>query len=411
MLLQDRITVTEGTDLRGRLAADAAFNFGMAGIRGIQGNMLLDRLLQIATRELKRKGHRASFPTRHMIEKFASVGALQQMEGTTENTTAKIFLSEVAKLSSNFESNSDKVQWHSDSSLLWLWRFSKRQPKPSGDLISRPFQRKILTELFENSTRPLIIDIGCGMGVSLLGLATCTEDYGLLPLSIPWSEYNYLGIDTNPLLVDYGNGVASRWGLSQHVKFISAPAQSYLDYVADEQQHSSYLGNIQLIMFQFPTPYQLSFQSKNQQLPKDAHSDGFLVTPELCKTIQKLLSSNCHGYLLLQSNCEDVAIHMRETVENMDTNIQLEDFGTNNTVLNEFHDESTIPKRTKQWLCYQIDKYGHSFRRARGSGWSNRPILPLRGRTETEIFHMKQNTPVHRCLFSFPPIHSKIDQE
>ena len=49
----------------------------------------------------------------------------------------------------------------------------------------------------------------------------------------------------------------------------------------------------------------------NAQLPEGAASDDFMVTENLLSRIHGILSENNNGRLLIQSNCEDVAIHMR----------------------------------------------------------------------------------------------------
>ena len=49
----------------------------------------------------------------------------------------------------------------------------------------------------------------------------------------------------------------------------------------------------------------------NAQLPEGAASDNFMVTEDLLSRIHGILSENNNGRLLIQSNCEDIAIHMR----------------------------------------------------------------------------------------------------
>ena len=49
----------------------------------------------------------------------------------------------------------------------------------------------------------------------------------------------------------------------------------------------------------------------NAQLLEGAASDNFMITEDLLSRIQGILSENDNGRLLIQSNCEDVAVHMR----------------------------------------------------------------------------------------------------
>jgi len=91
---------------------------------------------------------------------------------------------------------------------------------------------------------------------------------------------------------------------------------------------NSYPGWVALVMLQFPTPYR--FQGNNcdeeeddgtsddavvggfnAQLSEGAASDDFMVTEDLLSRIHGILSENDNGRLLIQSNCEDVTIRMR----------------------------------------------------------------------------------------------------
>ena len=49
----------------------------------------------------------------------------------------------------------------------------------------------------------------------------------------------------------------------------------------------------------------------NAQLPEGAASDDFMVTEDLLTRIHGILLEIDNSRLLIQSNCEDVAIHMR----------------------------------------------------------------------------------------------------
>ena len=175
--------------------------------------------------------------------------------------------------------------------------------------------------------------------------------------------------------------------MQERVHFCVASA----DDIAKELQ--SYPGDIKLTMLQFPTPFRLvsntdSEFNGNAQLPTSA-STGFMVTIDLLQSIWNLLVRS-DGKLLLQSNCEDVAVYMR--------NVACEKVGFNCLEVPDTVSEvdlslpsRRIPKRTQTWI-----ELGGS--RAYGFGWSKTPILPTKGATETEIAYNMTSTPIHRCL-------------
>eukprot|EP00978_Attheya_sp_CCMP212_P044344 scaffold307327_cov39-Attheya_sp.AAC.1 len=104
-----------------------------------------------------------------------------------------------------------KFGLHSTRPLMTLWRFSTRQRKQRAFLQSAAqhwgkqqlsqdgiddtksskqhdesatltVEQELTVEydwsnMFEDPTLPLVVDIGCGMGVSLLGLASLGQDY------------------------------------------------------------------------------------------------------------------------------------------------------------------------------------------------------------------------------------------
>jgi hypothetical protein len=447
--LKERLLVTQGTDLRGRLSADAAFNFAMAGVSGTVGESLLSSLLQVASNELKRSGHRKSFKANnifHMLEKIASTGILDFHNHSANNGTISYqnkFLSHTTTALQAKGYSSDtrgrEINFFDENSLMWLWRFSTRQPKSN---LLQPTQPSVsafpnFDELFDDPTKPLVMDVGCGMGISMLGLSTLSKqkhNYTDDVESGVWegengsnfwksNNFNFLGIDTNPLFTRFAKGVYSRLdtGTRRNVNFVASDALKFLEYTL-----SHYPGTVRMVMIQFPTPYRLKKSAitsikhaSNLQLPDS--NDGFMVTPQLIDiTYQLLAKSLSHekGYLLLQSNCEDVALKMRNMVlshpfnDNSWTKSKLVDFGLEHT-MTENDIIQTSNKRTRDWLeiCHNQqqkrpmteDRKQESaeVERAVGIGWSKGPILPLLGRTETEIHHMRNKAGIHRCLFSF----------
>ncbi|KAL7463180.1 hypothetical protein ACHAXS_003559 [Conticribra weissflogii] len=337
---------------------------------------------------------------------------------------------------------------HSDRPLLGLWRFSTRQRKQRsffqnaarhydnqfpGDGTVSPTTNKTddgregkrgqydWSSLFRNPTRPLVVDVGCGMGVSLLGLAKiCADDNGNInnskvvgdgsvyqthssDIPINWKECNFIGVDLSRLAIRYARGVNERWGLGHCLNFVVDPAEECLENII-----YSYPGEVKLVMVQFPTPFRfqcgdeddgdednegekgresVAQKGYNAQLPTDAKA-VFMVTEKLLSQIHNVISKN-NGMLLLQSNCEDVAVFMRNTA--------IEKCGFHSrdasypVVTSLDLSTANMPKRA-------LDYISMGGERAIGTGWSDRPLLPCGGRTETEVACMLDDKPVHRCL-------------
>jgi SAM-dependent methyltransferase len=241
--------------------------------------------------------------------------------------------------------------------------------------------------MFDDVTRPLILDLGCGFGISLIGLASLeqTADQS----SFDWSACNFIGVDLSSLSVQYAKSIARRWNLGGRLAFVVGSSDRLLEQV------KTYPGSVRRLLIQFPTPFRLppsvngsvtepSYNGGNSQLPKSV-SDGFMVTPHLLRQAFQVLRCSS-GELLLQSNCEDVAIWMRR-VACREAGFVVRDVGC--CVDTSITGRPT--KRTLDWVAMGGE-------RAIGAGWCSQPILPPIGRTETEIACMLNDTPVHRCL-------------
>jgi SAM-dependent methyltransferase len=258
---------------------------------------------------------------------------------------------------------------------------------------------------FHDMSRPLVVDIGCGMGVSILGLASMkdaasSEEVSIfqiltqkdgLNLSAFGETCNYLGGDLSQLTVNYARGIAKRWGIEGHVQFSRKPAIEVLHDVESLYPR----GRVALIMIQFPTPFKLLKRNEsnvdvgNQQLPSNEAS-GFMVTADLLRLAARLLKDT-GGYLLLQSNCEDVAVKMR-CIAVEEAGFECMDLKPTVTKLPGLDDpEQLLPLRSREW----IQMGGEC---PVGSGWIAKHVLPSLGHTEIEVNCMVQGTPVHRCL-------------
>ena len=164
--------------------------------------------------------------------------------------------------------------------------------------------------------------------------------------------------------------------------------------VASITVHISQYTTFTKIYFQFPTPFRftasildgLNEKGFNSQLPQDAASGDFMVTENLLSEMYSTLTKN--GKLLIQSNCEDVAVHMLNTARQV--GFKPLAFNPTTNPKSELLPRN-IPKRALDWQAYGGE-------RASGVYWSSLPILPEYGRTETEVACMLDGKPVHRCL-------------
>eukprot|EP00532_Pseudo-nitzschia_australis_P011988 CAMPEP_0168220136 /NCGR_PEP_ID=MMETSP0140_2-20121125/9030_1 /TAXON_ID=44445 /ORGANISM="Pseudo-nitzschia australis, Strain 10249 10 AB" /LENGTH=623 /DNA_ID=CAMNT_0008148759 /DNA_START=63 /DNA_END=1931 /DNA_ORIENTATION=+ len=383
-------------ELGGRTAADAALWFALAGSKDID---LFHGLADIASWELNRFGQRPSCRSKNIyqiLERFAAAGLtrhdkLEQVAHMCLLEKQQQEEHEMPKVNSDGFGNGDVskpsyLNLHSDRSLLLIWKFATKQKKQQSFLrsakknweeyresgihnatnyeiekisstvnkgIVRPQNERIVESsynwdgMFKDTSRPLVVDVGCGMGVSLLGLASTADEYPsekesarlLLGENMKWSDCNFVGVDLGALGIEYGRGVAHRWNLEGKNQFVIDSAEDFCQHLP------SYPGEIRCCMIQFPTPFRLQNKDGgNSQLPA-SKLDGFMVTENLLETIHSNLNPK-RGKLLLQSNCEDVAVWMR--------NLACRKVGF--TAIDDDNDDQTqalipqrIPQRTQEW--------------------------------------------------------------
>ena len=393
-----RLALTLGTDIRGSTSADAAFAFALAGIKDKE---LYQTLAFIACQELRRVGQRPSFRSKYVltiVEKLAAAGLKGEEVRWLHQCAADCldFKQEHHEAVEILRSQNvfDLLSPHP---LLWIWRYASKQTKVSPSDRSEESQQQKKTEgaivwenRFGNPNKPLILDIGCGMGVSLLGLATLdnvdksfeNSDEGKLIEANRWLDGNFLGCDLSAKAIRYAQSIAERWNISNHVDFVCMSAFDILDQLSSSQER------VALAMIQFPTPYKLTSSDGNSQLPQN-EEDGFMASKELLGRLRHLLKSS-GGLLLIQSNCEDVAVAML----NMAKEVGFQDVvvpSPNEGAEDEQEEGGRVPQRTIAW----VQKGGA---RARGQSWSSKPLLPPRAATETEVACAMKGTPVHRCL-------------
>eukprot|EP00578_Thalassiosira_sp_NH16_P007616 CAMPEP_0181114196 /NCGR_PEP_ID=MMETSP1071-20121207/20748_1 /TAXON_ID=35127 /ORGANISM="Thalassiosira sp., Strain NH16" /LENGTH=634 /DNA_ID=CAMNT_0023198277 /DNA_START=340 /DNA_END=2241 /DNA_ORIENTATION=- len=399
-----RLILTMGLDLRGPTSSDACFNFALAGVQC--SCSLFRSLSHIGMHELKRTGLRSSFQPKlilQMAEKFAACD-ISGHHALDLYYAAGVCLEEKGYTDSMLIESLKNGSYglHFPRPLLWLWRFSSRQRKVS--IPERTFghsaKRNInWAEIFNDTSNPLVVDVGSGMGASLLNLSVASVDHciednshpGFDELQIDWSECNYAGADLNHAMANFGNGIISRDTRKEgRVHFFCLSAEDFL------RELLSYPGGVALIMINFPTPYSIGGVG-NSQLPSK-HSNEFMVTKNVIAMIAELLSvpdkKGRKGIFLFQTKCEDIAVHVKTELLSLS---ELECIPSRYPVKDidrQYEKCGKRPKRLDEWL-----KHTPSPERAEGSEYSTTPILPTAGRPETEVQCDYEHTLVHRCLF------------
>ena len=419
-----RLGRTLGTDVRGRTCGDAAFAFALAGINDDE---LLGTLTRVAYHELKRIGLRPSFHSKYvlqLVEKLAAAG----LRGVEINRVYRCaadcldYKKEHHQIVETLRHPDGRFDLLSTRPLMWLWRYASKQTKlkPNGMMknkeehapeveelgLQNSASQHAMYETYRTADEPLVIDIGCGMGVSLIGLASLDDDAlatyrssveGTVMGAQRWAlpETQLLGCDLSPMATSFAQSVASRWDLTDRLRLLCESAETVLESIVEACPH-----RVQLISIQFPTPYKLlSDTDGNAQLPTGTE-DGFMVSSKLLAVVRSILVRS-GGFLMLQSNCEDVAITMLSMARDagfeaipmpypVTTLPDLEKNSRNKTG-RKGPDDLRIPQRTKEWI-----RLGGN--RAIGVEWSQGPLLPPRAVTETEVACELQGVPVHRCL-------------
>jgi len=270
-------------------------------------------------------------------------------------------------------------------------------------------------------------------------------------------ELNFLGIDLSRRAVRYASGISTRWGFRDKCVFQYGDCLSGLEWVREH-----YSGPVVLVLINFPTPYHIRniiASNHDDGSGDDGHTavlgnvqlfdslESFMCNTALFSSIahlfNKLRCPDIQSCLFLQSNVEDVAVTMRNTVQssgdisigNRTARFDLPEdmLHARSLVSNIFHASPNneamesiqqqwvtsdqliastnitagggrLSQRLQLWLDY-LERWGGdsvSFRpdsRACGVGWLPESLLPYGARTETEAHCEFECKPVHRMLF------------
>jgi len=243
--------------------------------------------------------------------------------------------------------------------VLWLHSAKQKKVKPAKELtpgLPARLPDSVSNWGYADPSLPLVVDIGCGFGTTLLGMArhgeglpTLHEEPNLDGLEL--EGCNFVGVDLFLHSVGYANGLAMRWGLGARCRFFVASGESLLQRITAE-----YPGPVVLMMVQYPTPYKLGSHpiregkplpaasavggkrkaaasldprvakrikpsadhvppptgDKNSQLP--TIDEGFMMSSELAGLLYRAAATSS-SYIYIQSNVEDVAVTMSERIE------------------------------------------------------------------------------------------------
>lgn len=117
-------------------------------------------------------------------------------------------------------------------------------------LTTVPVSYPSFCSLFTDPSLPLVVDVGCGFGATIIGL--CSEQLKKIsPTDV--ESFNFLGCDMSATSILYASGIAERWGLRGQCAFLVSEGLSCLQWIKSE-----YPGLVDWILLQFPTPFAFS---------------------------------------------------------------------------------------------------------------------------------------------------------
>ncbi|CAE7850557.1 unnamed protein product [Symbiodinium necroappetens] len=289
--------------LPGRQAADLAIVLALAGCAD---QSLFDELGSITKKEIDRvAGKSALITMQQIVEKCAAAGYRQcdypQLFHAGLSALQRLNCPNSSGLT---DLKKGVYSLHSERPLRWLFRHATRQGRKSIPPVEAADLSESVKEL-NSGTQSLVVDLGCGFGVSSLGLAV--------------SGFGVLAVDASAHCVGFARSMAKRWRLSpRKLGIVHADAEQALLTVTKE-----YLGDVSWVLINFPTPFANlesngtdAFSSGNSHLPRSISSDDFMANKRMIRAARDcLLKRGGSGMLLVQSNVEDLAVSLRDLAE------------------------------------------------------------------------------------------------
>ena len=385
------------SELHGRKPVDALLNLALAGCGT---RWLYDELSHHADDEVKKWGRRkscSSMTLAQLAERAAAAGCLSPLPlfdtiGTilvergepTYETTATALASGEYSLGA------------SDAAARWVYRASSRCDKEAsasadgfqmasdwGDSAGGSIDGSFAG--FEDSSRPLTIDLGCGFGVGPLVYSHSLDE---------WQGDNLLGCDLSASGIGYARGLASRWGVSGRCKFVRDDARAVL-----RAARRSTVG-VRRILLSCPTPYAQvvptdtstdvgeAVSSGNAQLPSSHVDTSFLGHAEIFDEMARSMVPG-EGQLYLSSNVEDVALTLKRNAEAAGFEAELIEEEEGSHACDAKAKEIATPRRQQLWRAAGGE-------RAEGPEWD--AARPMPWASETERAHQCDGRPIHRVV-------------
>ncbi|EOD17066.1 hypothetical protein EMIHUDRAFT_118746 [Emiliania huxleyi CCMP1516] len=220
-----------GEPLLGRVAADAAFDFALAGCESAP---LLESLAAAQAAEFDRWRRPQPLVSLQVCERLAAAGL-----GGAAFARAAAALERGGAAHAAAAASLRGLSFGSPRPLRWLWRRAAALPKeaPPRDADADAALALALGG-FDDPRLPLVLDLGCGC-------------------------------DSSALKTAFATGTASRWGTAATARFASASAERCLAAAA-----SSSTSRLAGVLVQFPTPYRAP-GGGNAQLP--TREEGYML--------------------------------------------------------------------------------------------------------------------------------------
>eukprot|EP00516_Mucochytrium_quahogii_P007229 CAMPEP_0203757368 /NCGR_PEP_ID=MMETSP0098-20131031/10446_1 /ASSEMBLY_ACC=CAM_ASM_000208 /TAXON_ID=96639 /ORGANISM=" , Strain NY0313808BC1" /LENGTH=322 /DNA_ID=CAMNT_0050649577 /DNA_START=206 /DNA_END=1174 /DNA_ORIENTATION=+ len=251
----------------------------------------------------------------------------------------------------------------------------KTRPRTHVNPLNAHFQVPIDTpkweELYEDTSKPLFIDIGCAAGRFGMKMATDPD----------FSKQNHLGIEIRESLVTRANAWVEKKGL-KNIAYLSCNVNVCLEMLIE-----TYPGPVNYVAVQFPDPH---FKRK--------HHKRRVVKNDFLDMLAKKLKPGTHFFV--QSDVEEAAAQMRDRTElNKYFSRKEEDKYTPRdsdlalTVCAEGSDDSLWARDGKRGKPSAGDSDANDY-----GDWLIGPN-PLGVPTEREVQNECQGLPIYRAMF------------
>ena len=162
------------------------------------------------------------------------------------------------------------------------------------------------TDVFQDLSKPIFLDIGCSRGGFLLDMAAQRRE-----------DYNYLGLEIRPLVVYHAKERVGRHNLQGGLDFVGCNVNVDLERLLTLLEDKS-SGDVEMVTIQFPDPH---FKAR--------HAKRRVVTPEVVTTLARFMPTGATVFLQsdVQSVLDEMRLQFREQSEHFeDTHESVEEY-------------------------------------------------------------------------------------